>query len=191
MSSTKIASSYSAIRFGLSGLFEEIEGIDPEITPFIDTSETIRVMLADFFYTERLKVNQNTVYFDSRAVVFKLGVKRADVERENSALVLQAIADKFWNLSDYIYDNVLKASESYRHAPNECFYQYSPEDRAIVVYVPVLEGLVPPAAPLPAAAVIHGCFNTLPSFLRSVIKGLIGIQDLDNSSPKTNIAELK
>lgn len=174
MNPCKISPTYTAVRFGLNGLFEELESLDPDISPLVDIGETIRIMLADYFYSDYVKTAHNSVRINDRTIAFKQGTVKADVVRFSHAeATLGQFAEKFWNLSDYIYSNVLCATESYSHPPSECFYQYSQDDKAINVYLPVREGLPVITATLPAAAVIHSCLKTLPSFLRHLIIDLI------------------
>lgn len=176
MNPCKISPTYTAVRFGLNGLFEEIESLDQDISPLIDIGETVRIMLADYFYNDYIKPIGNNIQISDRTIVFKQGVQRSDVKRHPHALAtVDLVAQKFWNLSDYIYNNVLRATAEYTHPPSECFYQYSADDKAINVYLPVREGLPVITGHLPAAAVIHSCLSTLPSFLRTLIVDLMPV----------------
>lgn len=168
MSGHTLFKEYCAIRVGLHSLFEQITAADPELAQYVDSEETIRIMLADFFYGDMLTPIGKKVTLGDRIIAFKDHATR-EIQKPGVDASLNAMADVFWSLSDHILNNVLKASITYTHTPNHCFYQYIPMDKTIVVYVPVLDGLERPTqVPIQLSAVVFACYRNLPLYLKEV-----------------------
>lgn len=168
MTNAVLFKEYCAIRVGLHSLFDQINTADPDLAQYVDSEETIRVMLADFFYGDMITPIGKKVIFGDRIVAFKDHATK-EIQKPGVTNSLIAITDVFWSLSDHILSNVLKASETYTHTPSHCFYQYIPSDKTIVVYTPVLEGLAQPTSvSIHLPAVVFSCYGTLPLYLRDV-----------------------
>ncbi len=182
---TTLHNEYCALRVGLHSLFERIEDADAVLKPYIDAPETVRVWLADYFYGDIITPPCKKVYISDRIIAFKDTAAIEKIWSPQADEALKQIAEFFWELSEYIQHNVLKASATYTHTSRDCFYQYAPEEKSMVVYVPVLPGLEQVAQKVPCAAVIQGCYHTLPSFLKTVFEGL-----LKKQTPSQNVAQL-
>lgn len=133
----------------------------------VDVDETVRIMLADYFYGDQVPVSlgRHSYTENDRTLVFPIGRLPTLTPQELSAAV-DTMGEIFWTLADTISHRVLPVNETYSHKPNECFYKYFPMSKELVVYTPVLEGvLYPPGLlPLDGRAVIAACAETLPSY---------------------------
>lgn len=148
----------------LDQMFLEYIG-GPEV---VDIGETIRLMLADFFYGEVPPSNRVCFTLFDRIIAFPPGVVSPPVEQRVLEEGADLMGEIFWAMADEITHRALAVTPEYSHRPNECFYRFFPEKRELVVYTPVLAGLVyPPGfAALEGRAVIITCAETLPSWLK-------------------------
>lgn len=134
----------------------------------IDIAETIRVMLGDYFYGEPVIPAGRTFYTDQdRTLVFPMlrGQTLQGIELTNA---IDLLGEIFWTLTDNITNRMLAVTPTYAHRPSDCFYKFFPATLELVVYTPVLDGVVYPLElmPLDGRAVIAACSDTLPSWLR-------------------------
>lgn len=133
----------------------------------VDVGETIRIMLADYFYGELIAVPNASHTEQDRTIVFPLGMG-ITLEGPELANAIEMLGEIFWSIADTISHRVLMVTQEYSHRPNECFYKFFPLTRELVVYTPVLEGLPlnPAFIALDGRAVMAACADTLPSWLR-------------------------
>lgn len=146
----------------MDSMFQEFVG-GPHI---VDIGETIRVMLADYFYGELIAVPRASHIEQDRTIVFPSGYGYT-LQGQDLSNAMSALGEVFWALADLITERVLRVNENYTHRPNECFYKFFPFTRELIVYTPALLeaprfGLVP----LDGRAVMLTCQETLPSWLR-------------------------
>lgn len=143
--------------------FREFIG-GPEL---IDIDETIRIMLADYFYGDQVPVSlgRHSYTEHDRTIAFPIG-KLPTMSPQELSAAIDTMGDIFWTLADTITNRVLPVTPTYSHKPNECFYKYFPMSKELVIYTPVMEGvLYPPGlAALDGRAVIAACHETLPSY---------------------------
>lgn len=132
----------------------------------VDVGETVRVMLADYFYGDRITPAGLHYTNADRTIVFPLGKGQTLIGLELSSAI-EVMGEIFWTLADFITQKVMMVNENYQHRPNECFYKFYPMTRELVVYTPVLQDFLyhPSLVSLDGRAVIATCFDTIPSFL--------------------------
>lgn len=145
--------------------FREFIG-GPEL---IDIDETMRLMLADFFYGDLIEPAPGyRVHREhDRALVFPLG-KLPTMSAQELTAAIDTLGEVFWTLADTIAHRMLAVRTDYSHRPNECFYKFYPMSKELVVYTPVMEGVLyqPTLAQLDVRAVMIVCADTLPSWLK-------------------------
>jgi hypothetical protein len=136
----------------------------------IDIDETLRLMLADYFYGEQAPVTlgRHSYTEHERTLVFPIG-KLPTMSPQELTQAIDTLGEVFWTMADNITHRVLPVTESYSHRPSECFYKYFPMSKDLVVYTPVMQGVFYPPGimPIDGRAVITACVDTLPSHLRS------------------------
>lgn len=135
----------------------------------IDVDETMRLMLADYFYGDLIDPapGYNVHREHDRAIVFPLG-KLPTMSPQELSAAIDTLGEVFWTLTDNIAHRMLAVNTDYAHRPNECFYKFYPMSKELVVYTPVLEGVVyqPNLAKLDGRAVMTVCADTLPSWMK-------------------------
>lgn len=165
------APQYYEVRLNISemdDLFAEYVGC----ISAIDVGETLRVMLADYFYGEQLAPNGNAYTQQNRTLVLQHGAELSNQDIDNA---ITALGDIFWVLADTITNRALQVSMTYTHRPNECFYNFFPATRELVIYTPVMTDRIHNSlrVPLDGFAVMVVCKNTLPSLLRGTVPSLL------------------
>ncbi|BAW19273.1 hypothetical protein [Ralstonia phage RP31] len=152
----------------MDAMFQEFIG-GPAV---VDVGETLRVMLGDYFYGEALTTNQPHFTMEDRTIVFPYGVNEAPFDAKTMADCADLMGEIFWAMNDTITTTLLQVTPDYTHKPSECLYKFFPATRELVVYTPVLQGLVSPVvlAPLDGRAVITACHDFLPSWLKAAVQ---------------------
>jgi hypothetical protein len=138
----------------------------PEV---IDIGQTIRVLLADYFYGEDLDTPGYSTYtINDRKLVFAQGVTLPNI---NVVDAIDMLGDVFWSLEALISMRVLQLTPEYTYKPSECLYKFFPDTLELVVYTPVLAGFIypPQFVALSGIAVMTTCRDFLPSFLRDKV----------------------
>jgi hypothetical protein len=134
----------------------------------IDIGETVRVMLADYFYGDQ--VTPIGMYYreGDRTIVFPSN-KGQTLFGSDLSHAIEVLGEIFWALADTITQRIMKVNDFYSHRPLECFYKFFPLTRELVVYTPVMPGITYPLSlmALDGRAVMATCYDTLPSFLRT------------------------
>jgi hypothetical protein len=152
--------------------FREFIG-GPEL---IDIDETMRLMLADYFYGDFIEPSPgHTVHREhDRALVFPFG-KLPTMNPQELTAAIDTLGEVFWTLTDTIMNRMLRVSANYEHRPNECFYKFYPMSKELVVYTPVMEGILYPPTlhKLDARAVMVVCADTLPSYMKTVLNSVL------------------
>jgi hypothetical protein len=166
MSNFSLVPQFHEIRMTLTEMdsnFREFIG-GPDV---VDIGETIRVMLADYFYGDKIiPVGQYYTEGD-RTIVFPLG-RGQTLFGIDLSTAIEVLGEIFWSLADFITKRVMYVNENYEHRPLECFYRFFPMTRELVIYTPVLSGIdYPPLLALDGRAVMTTCNDTLPSFLKN------------------------
>lgn len=133
----------------------------------VDIGQTIRIMLADYFYGDLIAVPNMSHTVQDRTIVFPPG-RGYTLSGPDLDMAIEMLGEIFWAMADGISNSVLLVNAGYSHKPNECFYKFYPETLQLVIYTPVLEGLILFNAPVPldGRAVILACQDTLPSWLQ-------------------------
>lgn len=136
----------------------------------ISIIETMRLMLADYFYGEEAVTANPFVEVNGRRLVF---------EHQNSftgsdgflQAMMNDVNNVFWLLSDLIGMQALTQTAEYQHRPTDCFYSFHDQEMRITVYVPVFNELEqkPNIAPVPISAVLISCMRTLPANIRALM----------------------
>jgi hypothetical protein len=131
----------------------------------IDIDETVRLMLADYFYGEQVPVSLGRHFYteNERTIAFPIG-KLPTMSPQELASAIDTLGEIFWTMADTISHRVMPVTPAYSHRPNECFYKYFPMSKELVVYTPIMEGVLYPPGLLPidGRAVIVTCSDTLP-----------------------------
>jgi hypothetical protein len=149
----------------MDAMFREYIG-EPGVE--VDVGETLRLMLGDFFYGEVPTTTQTYFTLHDRIIVFPPGVGQFPFDLQTLMGATDLLGEIFWKLVDFITHMALAVTPDYTHKPHECFYRFYPQSRMVVVYTPVLPGLLYPLqfAQLDGRAVIATCADTLPSWLK-------------------------
>lgn len=131
----------------------------------INVGETMRVMLGEYFYGEPpLTMYPHYTSMDRTLVWPLAGQTLHGIDLDNA---IDLMGDIFWSMADTITNNALAVNNQYTHRPTDCFYNFFPDLRVLVVYVPVMDGVVYNLnlLQLDGRAVIETCKKTLPSWL--------------------------
>lgn len=144
-------------------------------TTNVNYEETIRLMLADYFYGENPITPFPFIQYGERRLAF---LKQPfDLRFSDETFMNQLFAELeqgFWLLADMIGRLALQQTPDYQHRPSDCLYSYHRSNvPQITIYLPVYEGL--PAlniAPAPIAAVAVACRETLPESLQAVMANI-------------------
>lgn len=142
----------------------EMAGID---TKQVSTTETLRLMLADYFYGEEAITANPYIELNGRRLVMEHG---AQAPQDGVLLnnLLNEVNNIFWLLCDLIGKQALAQTAEYQHRPTDCFYSFHDLEQRVTVYIPVFEQLEqkPNIAPVPVSAVMVTCMRTLPANIR-------------------------
>lgn len=130
---------FYSIRHNLQG----VESLFAEYMPnsvMVDVPETMRMMLADFFYADIIDCHgQYIEMFDRRIAL----LPNAFPPPEDHQEMMEAAGDIFWSLSDEITNNVLRINDDVNGVgtcrPSEAFYVYDGSNGDIMVYVPATQ----------------------------------------------------
>lgn len=155
---------YHEIRMTLADLDTAFREFIGDAT-MLNIGETMRLMLADYFYGQKATTIFQSYTIQDRTLVWPMsGQTLFGLELDNA---IDAYGELFWSLADVITLNALAVTPQYNHRPNECFYKFFPDSRELVVYVPVLDNFTytTPMVALDGRAVITTCSDTLPSWL--------------------------
>lgn len=133
----------------------------------VSLTETVRLMLADYFYGEEATSSNPTIEINGRRLAFEHGAQAP----QDSVLLnnlMNDVNDVFWLLCDLIGKQALTQTAEYQHRPSDCFYSWHDLESRITVYVPVYEQLEqkPNIAPVPCSAAMLSCMRTLPANIR-------------------------
>lgn len=168
-----LAQTYYPIRISLRDVtasvasVAELAGIVPAM---VNSTETIRLMLADYFYGE-LEVSPFPGFtVNNRTFSLNQGTVH-NFDLNFQTLVIQELDQTFWFLADMIGQQVLKQTAEYQHRPSDCYYEYHFMNDTLCVYVPVIPELSshPNIAPVPLSAVLVTCRQTLPPMMRALL----------------------
>lgn len=148
----------------------------------IDIDETVRLMLADYFYGEQIPatLGRQTYTEHERTLVFPIG-KLPTMSAQELSGAIDTLGEVFWTMADTISHRVLPVTDTYSHRPNECFYKYFPMSKELIVYTPVMDGVFypPGLVALDGRAVMAACVDTLPAHLKATnANGVLGLTPL-------------
>lgn len=168
-----LAQTYYPIRISLRDVtasvmsVAELAGIVPAM---VNAPETVRLMLADYFYGELENSPFPGFTVNNRTFSMAPGsVHNFDLQFQT--LVIQELDQTFWFMADMIGQQVLKQTAEYQHRPSDCYYEYHVIEDVLCVYVPVIPELSghPNIAPVPISAVLLTCRQTLPPAMRALL----------------------
>lgn len=138
----------------------------------VDVHETIRLMLADYFYSD---------YAPAQSQCLESGVHRLVLnpsmypDKEDIPGMFECLSDIYWNMADIIQVNALtlfkESNNISQYNTTDCFYTYSSMDHDLMIYMPVRPGdpVVMDIAQIDGRAVIATCRSTWPQFYRDSI----------------------
>ncbi len=131
----------------------------------INIGETMRMMLGEYFYGEPpVTLYPHYTCMDRTLVWPLIGQTLFGMDLDNA---IDAMGEVFWSLADTITNNALAINNDYTHKPTDCFYNFFPDTRILVVYTPVMPEVQYnlKLLPLDGRAVMETCKSTLPSWL--------------------------
>lgn len=129
----------------------------------INTKETIRLMLGQYFYGETPKTVFATTMDHERTLVWPITGQSLFGHGLDNAF--ETLGEVFWAMADKISHYALHVSPEFQLRPSDCFYKYFPLENKVVLYIPagnVVSNLTKIAGP----AVVIACSETLPSYYR-------------------------
>lgn len=161
---------YTAVRGNILPVIKMFENLVPQ-WQIVDIQETIRLMLADFFYADLPSTHCNVIQSGERRIALNIGMWP---DEENVQMMLESVSDVFWTLADFITGNFLTVRTGRDDAcvcrPHETFYVYDANHSELLVYIPSLpQYAIPGAALVDGRAVLSATRATWPSFLINAI----------------------
>lgn len=133
----------------------------------VDIGETVRLMLADFFYGDQVVTPYQKIEMFDRVLVLNFNLFPPIEDQEG---MMEVMGDIFWALSDLIRRTALTIHVSegvpLEYQPSECFYTFDQDALELMVYVPQREGfVVHGVAALDGRAVLTTCRRWWPQYL--------------------------
>lgn len=132
----------------------------------INVNETLRLLLGQFFYGETPTTIFPVTNDCERTIVWPVTGQTLF----GSVLVdaMNNLGGVFWSVADKITNQLLTVRADYQHRPEVCFYKFFPDTCLLVVYVPVIPGVMGEhnLMQLAGPAVVTVCAETLPSYYR-------------------------
>lgn len=166
MNNQSVFPEYYALRCSLAPVIGMFEALMPN-SHFVDVPETMRLMLADFFYGDILATpSQNLQMFD-RTLALNVGMIPPIGDH---VMMMEVLGDIFWALSDTITNTALTIQNDSNGVgvcrPHEVLYIFDPTVMELMIYVPALpQYRLHGAAALDGRAVLNATRATWPLFL--------------------------
>lgn len=173
---------YFAVRTTLTDTVAMFEDLMPNHS-CVDIGETMRLMIADYFYGDQIPTSYQTIKMFDRVLV--LGYNMFP-PMESQKEMMEIAGDIFWALADHIRRSVLMVYEDSNSAveyrPTDCFYVFDSATMELMVYLPYQGFEITGAAKLDGRAVLATCRSTWPKFLTEKLQSPIppnpGLEDL-------------
>lgn len=177
---------FYAVRTSLTDIVAMFEDLMPNHS-VVDIGETLRLMIADYFYGDSIDTSFQTIKMFDRVLVLGFNLFPP---MEDQTTMMEIAGDIFWTLSDYIRRSILLVYETptyaYEYTPPECFYVFDANTYELLVYLPYRGFDIAGAARLDGRAVLATCRNTWPKFLTAKLTSQQNPTDLPADLVKPN-----
>lgn len=157
---------YYAIRVDLNNAVAMFEA-NMANSNCVDIGETLRLMLADFFYGDQVTTTYQKIEMFDRVLVLNFNLFPPIEDQQG---MMEVAGDIFWALSDVIRSTALTVHENEtttrEYQPTECFFTFSQDTHELMVYVPEREGFtIFGCAPMDGRAVLAATRPWWPLYL--------------------------
>lgn len=170
MKTENVIPNYYALRCPLAPVVSMFDSLMPN-NHCVDVAETMRLMLADFFYADILATHcQNLQMFD-RTLALNANMIPP---YEDHQTMMEILGDIFWALADTITNTALCIVKDQNGVgvcrPHEALYTFDPQQMEIMVYIPAqAQYQIPGAVQLDGRAVLNATRQTWPTFLTNAL----------------------